>query len=114
MCPKSPQFLWIDKHEYKKAEEALFWFREDYEIVKAELEEIKEEAFILGKLPKVTLWSLFNDITLRTPLIIVFVTKFFTKLCGMDTVNSRCILNNIEIAAARRSKNQNWQKGMIN
>lgn len=84
-CPESPKHLFLDKEDEDAGEDALAWI--EGEDIDEELEEIRDEAAVLNDLPEVTFRRLFDDETLRTPLIISAVLMVGQQMTGIQTVS---------------------------
>jgi hypothetical protein len=84
-CPESPKYLYMNKEDEDAAEDSLATLRGDD--IDDEMEELREEGNILQEIGPVTFARLFNDQTLRSPLIICTVIMFGQQACGIDVVS---------------------------
>ncbi|RZC33696.1 Sugar tr and/or MFS 1 domain containing protein, partial [Asbolus verrucosus] len=84
-CPESPKFLYIDQEDEDEAEESLSSLRCTWDIDN-ELDELREETNILTEAQDVTFCRLFNDQTIRSPLIICTVAMLGHQLCGSNAI----------------------------
>ncbi|KAJ3633086.1 hypothetical protein MTP99_010057 [Tenebrio molitor] len=83
-CPESPKYLYMNKEDEDAAEDSLATLRGDD--IDDEMEELREEGNILQEIGPVTFARLFNDQTLRSPLIICTVIMFGQQACGIDVI----------------------------
>ncbi|XP_013416933.1 solute carrier family 2, facilitated glucose transporter member 1-like [Lingula anatina] len=94
MCPASPRYLLLNKHQEEKARKALMWFRHTVvaKSVEHEIVEMKNEHERNKHLPKVTVCQLFRDPMLREPLMIALVANISQQLSGINAVTYYSIM----------------------
>lgn len=87
-CPESPRFLLIKKNLHDEAERALKRLR-GREDVKAELNEMMDEARAEKDIKRVSMIKLFSTRALLLPTIISIVLHLSQQLSGINAVSSQ-------------------------
>lgn len=85
LCPESPKYILINEGRDVAAQQALTWLRGTIE-VHDEMDEMRAEYEAIKLVPRVTLYEMMHNITLRIPLIISIMVMLSQQLSGINAV----------------------------
>lgn len=83
LCPESPKYVLINQGRDVAAQQALTWLRGTIE-VHDEMDEMRAEYEAIKMVPRVTLYEMMHNITLRIPLIISIMVMLSQQLSGIN------------------------------
>jgi len=83
ICPESPKYILTGKGQELEAQRALSWLRGTIE-VQDEMDEMRAENEQMKLVPKVTIWEMMVNPTLRIPLTIAMVIMIAQQFSGIN------------------------------
>ncbi|XP_002416267.2 solute carrier family 2, facilitated glucose transporter member 1 isoform X1 [Ixodes scapularis] len=83
LCPESPKYVLINQGRDVAAQQALTWLRGTIE-VHDEMDEMRAEYEAIKLVPRVTLYEMMHNLTLRIPLVISIMVMLSQQLSGIN------------------------------
>lgn len=85
LCPESPKYILITQGRDVAAQKALTWLRGTIE-VHDEMDEMRAEYESMKLVPKVTLYEMWHNSSLRQPLFIAVTVMLSQQLSGINAI----------------------------
>uniref|UniRef100_A0A2R5LM20 Putative sugar transporter n=1 Tax=Ornithodoros turicata TaxID=34597 RepID=A0A2R5LM20_9ACAR len=83
LCPESPKYILINQGRDVAAQQSLTWLRGTIE-VHDEMDEMRAEYEAIKLVPRVTLYEMMHNMTLRIPLAISVMVMLSQQLSGIN------------------------------